>query len=92
MWRPGTACDQRALYPLAVTENHAEDVIEVVRDATGYAPDRLHLGTLLQVPLHPLVPGAVQNEPAVPVKCFADPIHKFQRGGLPCRCHASVRA
>src|SRR3984957_4510467 len=47
----GAAFAQAVLHEFAETENRAQDVVEVVRDATGQAPDRLHLGRLLQLPL-----------------------------------------
>src|SRR3984957_4597844 len=46
----GAAFAQAVLHEFAETENRAQDVVEVVRDATGPAPDRLHLGRLLQLP------------------------------------------
>src|ERR1700733_13608822 len=48
----GAAFAQVALREFAETENRAEDVVEVVRDATGQAADRLHFRRLLQLPLH----------------------------------------
>src|ERR1700722_20279996 len=48
----GAAFAQAVLHEFAETEYRNEDVVEIVRDATAQAPDRLHLGRLLQLPLH----------------------------------------
>ncbi len=57
----GAAFAQVALREFAETENRAEDVVEVVRDAAGQAPDRLHFGRLLQLPLHLLALPFLQS-------------------------------
>jgi len=46
------------LRKLAVTQDSAEDVVEVVRDATGKPPDRFQFSRLLQPPLHLFTPRA----------------------------------
>ena len=53
---------------LAVAEDDRQEVVEVVRDAAGEVPDRLHLLRLAELLLHPVALGHVQRdgEPARP--------------------------
>src|SRR5580700_10057779 len=51
----GTACCSVLLRELAVADDGTQDVVEVMRDATGQRADRLHLLRLPQLRLETLV-------------------------------------
>ncbi len=48
----GTALTEVVLRELAIAEDRAQDVVEVVSDTAGKSPERLQFRRLLQLPLH----------------------------------------